>query len=57
MVAGDERHDHVQCFVAIPVARRQFVGQSVGFHRFANEDVEFDLAGLPWPVFLGAFSD
>lgn len=42
-VAADERHDHVQRLVTIPVARRQFAGQPMGFHRFADEDVEFDL--------------
>ena len=42
-VAVDERHDQVQCLVAIPVAKRQFVGQSMGFHQFDDEDVEFDI--------------
>ena len=42
-VEADRRHHQVQVLVAIPVAKRQFAGQAMGFHRFDDGDVEFDL--------------
>lgn len=47
-VSADERHNKVQCLIAISVTKRLFTGQSMGFHRFADEDVEFDLDDDEW---------
>ncbi|MBE7210564.1 MAG: BLUF domain-containing protein [Gluconacetobacter diazotrophicus] len=44
-ISADARHDQIQVLAAVPVARRLFAGQAMGFHRFDEGDIAFDLGG------------